>query len=109
MVRKEERVDVIDLLKEAVPIRKRRALVHLHFASKPHEFREIEEDVYDDALGVQFRNKRKELGLTLRAASKLLGISAVVISDIERGRRIPKDGYTIGDLIAKLERAQRDR
>jgi ribosome-binding protein aMBF1 (putative translation factor) len=98
-----------DLLVDAIPIGKRRSFVHLHFASKPHEFREIEEDVYDDALGIQFRNKRREMGLTLRAASKALGISAVIVSDIERGRIIPKEGYTIDDLIAELERAARDR
>ena len=98
-----------DLLIETTPIGKRRAFVHLHFASKPHEFREIDEDVYDDAMGQRFRTRRRELGLTLRAASKALGVSAVVVSDLERGRKIPKEGYTIDDLIAELERAARDR
>lgn len=90
-------------LKETKPIGQHRSIVHLHFRDKPHEFREMDVDDYDDVAGEKFRIRRKELGLTLRTVAALLRVSAVVISEIERGRKVPADGYTIDDVIKELE------
>lgn len=43
----------------------------------------------DKNLGLQLKNHRKKLGLTLVQAAKELDISAVYVSMIERGKRIP--------------------
>ena len=54
-----------------------------------HSFEEIDLDVFPDdavAAGRELREIRRMVGLNLREAAKALGISAMQVSELERGQ-----------------------
>lgn len=68
------------------PIGKRKAFGHVHYADKPHEWGEIEIDDYPPSPeGEKLRGLRLRLGMGLREAAHALGLTAVQLSNVERG------------------------
>ena len=68
------------------PIGKRKIFAHIHHADRPHEWGEIEIDDYPPSPeGKKLRDLRVQLGIGLREASRLLGLTAVQLSSVERG------------------------
>lgn len=68
------------------PIGKRKVFGHIHYSDRPHEWGEIEIDDYPPSPeGKKLRNLRVQLGIGLREACRVLGLSAVELGYVERG------------------------
>jgi hypothetical protein len=57
----------------------------------------------NDNGGALIRQKRKELGITLRRAAGMLGISGTELTRIETGRYVLLDDNDFNEIISKLD------
>ena len=65
-------------------------LTHINRGDLPHEWRELDSPVYsaaDTARGRKLRDERVKARLSLREAAKLLDLSVVDLSSLERCRK----------------------
>lgn len=83
------------------PIGTRTAYGHINRGDKPHEWGEIQLPAYPDSEnGRKLRARRIEIGLGLRDAAKLLGLSPVEASGLERGAYDTDDWPAVFDALA---------
>ena len=70
--------------------------------------------MFDGALGARVRERRRRMGLTLEALSRQCGVSRSMISEIERGGRVPtvpvldRIATALDTSIARLLGTERD-